>query len=188
MKKTKAENKSHGKRSPPKKAGAYSGGGRHAEWRNSKIKSSKACNLCRVVQKGEDVLFENKSAVCILNAHPLVKGHVMVMPKRHVTSISQLTPSEKKDFIEMVAKVNKLLLKYEEVNKMKRSVFIFMKEGDLGVAKSEEHTHLHLLPLVVYIRELIAGYYKIPPKKRATKKFNREVKKELAEIAEKFNL
>jgi diadenosine tetraphosphate (Ap4A) HIT family hydrolase len=63
-----------------------------------------------------------------------IKDHIMAVPKRHMTSISQLNPAETKEYIE-------LLCKYEA------SGYSVYSRTPSSKAKSIPHLHTHFIKL-----------------------------------------
>ncbi len=55
---------------------------------------SKECIFCSIVagDVAADVVLANDSVVAFLDARPLFKGHVLVVPRRHVDTLTDLPP------------------------------------------------------------------------------------------------
>jgi len=132
------------------------------------------CDLCEALKEKKLVVFENKNAACILNIHPLSKAHLMVIPKRHVENLSDLTKKEREDFLELLGKASTLVQKYMKVD----YCFIYIKEGSI---KTEKHLHAHVLPIRIPIRHLLASFLKVPAKKKASIEQLIKIKEELKE-------
>ena len=57
------------------------------------------CVFCRILASGQPdahthIVFQDEHVVVILNAYPYTSGHVMVMPRRHISLLSALTADE----------------------------------------------------------------------------------------------
>ena len=57
------------------------------------------CVFCRIAASGEPspdngVLWVGESTYAVLNAYPYASGHLMVLPKRHVGSLADVTDDE----------------------------------------------------------------------------------------------
>ena len=61
------------------------------------------------VKKQGRVIRENNHAFSMIARWPLHEGHVMVLPKRRVDDICELSPEESHDFLQMVFKMRTLL-------------------------------------------------------------------------------
>ena len=72
---------------------------------------------------------------------PYHKHHLLVLPKRHVESIKDLTELELEDIGRLQEEGLRILrsLNYD-------SISLLVREGQLNVNKSIRHTHYHLIP------------------------------------------
>ncbi len=72
-------------------------------------KKSKKCFMCDIIKKekkiNERVVFENKTAVVIAPFAPLYSLEVFVVPKRHVSELSELREDELKDLVVLMKKI-----------------------------------------------------------------------------------
>lgn len=70
------------------------------------------CPFCEIVESHpEQILVENKNAYVTLSNPRLMPGHLLVIPKRHVEKISELTKDEREDFFDMTVKMQEKVLK-----------------------------------------------------------------------------
>jgi diadenosine tetraphosphate (Ap4A) HIT family hydrolase len=70
------------------------------------------CPFCEIVKdKKEYILAENKSVYVTLSNPRLMPGHLLVIPKRHVEKICELTKDEREDFFDMTIKIQEKVLK-----------------------------------------------------------------------------
>jgi len=65
----------------------------------------KDCPFCR----RHDILVENDFASAIYDAHPVTRGHTLVIPKRHFADAFESTKEEMEALIEIVRRVKQLL-------------------------------------------------------------------------------
>lgn len=104
---------------------------------NIYLKKLKVCPFC----ENEDRIFiSNRYAYLTYAKAPYHPHHLLVIPKRHVTSFFGINSSESKDIdklIEIGAKILKKL-KYNNFS-------ILVREGD-NSNKSIKHLHYHLIP------------------------------------------
>jgi bis(5'-adenosyl)-triphosphatase len=83
---------------------------------------------------------ESKHCIAIYNIAPVLKGHSLVLPKRHITSLMDFTVEELADFS----------LFSREVTKVLKSAFIgksfdwSLQEG-AEAGQSVDHVHLHII-------------------------------------------
>jgi histidine triad (HIT) family protein len=67
----------------------------------SSEQSRQDCYFCRVVRGETDpFIFENRSFVGVFDTNPVNPGHALIIPKRHVVSIFDLTEAEQADYFD----------------------------------------------------------------------------------------
>jgi diadenosine tetraphosphate (Ap4A) HIT family hydrolase len=72
-----------------------------------------------------------------------VPGHLLVIPKRHVEKLSELTEEEKNELCNTVIEFQeKILLRVSSGCDVRQNYRPFLKEGRLKV----DHLHIHLIP------------------------------------------
>jgi ATP adenylyltransferase len=119
-----------------------------APWRREYIGKPKAggCVFCRAAENPEDpdslVVAQKKNSMAVLNRYPYASGHLMVIPKRHVGAVEELTGEEASELWELFIETKKALDS------------LFAPEGynaglNMGKAAGAgigEHIHFHLVP------------------------------------------
>jgi len=120
-----------------------------APWRIGYIKNfkkEKGCLFCRVFKSKEDaknlVVFKTRYSLVLLNLYPYNNGHLMVAPKKHVSSIELLNARELADLMAAVIRAKRLLdqtLKPHGYN-------IGTNIGRVGGAGFDKHLHIHIVP------------------------------------------
>jgi ATP adenylyltransferase len=85
-----------------------------------------------------------KNVILTTNLYPYINGHLLIIPKRHITRIKQLT-SQEWEAVRTLQYVAQKMLKV--VLGIKNSWFI-CREGRLGdeSQKTVDHLHFHVLP------------------------------------------
>jgi histidine triad (HIT) family protein len=107
------------------------------------------CIFCKIVRKEipSYLVFEDKTSIAFLDINPFVKGHTLVVPKKHSRWVWDSTEDE---YIELMKSVRKVAL---QLKKTLHTDWI-----QVVVAGQEvPHTHIHLLP-----RTENDGYPEIP--------------------------
>lgn len=101
----------------------------------------KDCLFCKIIN-GEipsKKIFEDDKVVVIMDINPLVDGHLLVIPKEHVTDFTELN-SELLTHINEVAKnISQTVMKKLNSNALSLCV-------NYGDSQEIKHFHLHLLP------------------------------------------
>lgn len=122
-------------------------------WRSNYIdsfnqeKKSNGCIFCDAIN--QDVndenslkIFDNKFCYAILNLYPYNSGHLMIVPKRHVSDLHQL---DEKELSDMMATV-KLSMKALDFVMKPQGYNFGANLGKAAGAGIEDHIHFHLVP------------------------------------------
>ncbi len=104
------------------------------------------CFLCRAFKEREKpeslVVHVEKSSFVVLNRYPYNPGHLMVVPKKHVSELSDLTVDERCELMELLNHSIEVLKK--ELNPQGFNVGINL--GRCAGAGLETHVHIHIVP------------------------------------------
>ena len=96
---------------------------------------------CIFCQHARPILVQTKLSFAFLDSFPVSNGHALVMPKRHVESIWEMTTEEYMDAFDLVRQVKDILQKQFEP-----------KGFNIGVNCGEPagqtvfHAHIHIIP------------------------------------------
>jgi histidine triad (HIT) family protein len=104
-----------------------------------------SCVFCAIVQdEPNKLILQNDHAAVILSDPRLVKGHSLVIPKRHVEYPGDMEASELADIFALIEKVRASLLQSElaEGVDVRQHYRPWLPESRLKV----DHIHFHLLP------------------------------------------
>ena len=101
------------------------------------------CVFCKIIN-GEIPgfkLYENDLVIAILDISQTTKGHTLIIPKRHVQDVFELSQEDANAVMEACLYVTKLLkekLNVENVN--------LVNNSGLLAGQSVMHFHLHVIP------------------------------------------
>ena len=95
------------------------------------------CELCTPA----DVLFETALAYVSPDGHALSKGHVIVVPKRHVEGFFEMTPQEQAAVLELLTRTQRSLEALHKPDGYNIGVNVGRAAG-----QSRMHVHVHLIP------------------------------------------
>jgi len=122
-------------------------------WRSNYIdsfnqeKKSNGCIFCDAIN--QDVndenslkIFDNKFCYAILNLYPYNSGHLMIVPKKHVSDLHQL---DEKELSEMMATL-KLSMKALDFVMKPQGYNFGANLGKAAGAGIDDHIHFHLVP------------------------------------------
>lgn len=120
----------------------------YSPWRMSYIESVKesGCVFC-LPQTGEKdsermVLYRSTHSFVIMNLYPYNNGHVMVVPFRHISDLSELSAEESNDFFALVKKTSHIIQQAYHPD----GINLGMNIGSAAGAGIAEHIHMHLVP------------------------------------------
>lgn len=108
----------------------------HEEWRNDG-----RCTFCRVITKElpSTIVYETDEVIAILDILPLRPGHTLVIPKTHISHVSDLP-------LEIAAAIGKA------VSKVAKALTQASQNTALNIvcnqeyAQSVPHVHYHIIP------------------------------------------
>jgi diadenosine tetraphosphate (Ap4A) HIT family hydrolase len=95
------------------------------------------CELC----SRQEVLLENALAYVRHDNNSLSRGHVLVIPKRHVASFFDMTAEEQSAVLELLREIQQSVQKEHSPDGYNIGVNV----GKAG-GQSRMHVHLHLIP------------------------------------------
>jgi ATP adenylyltransferase len=105
-----------------------------------------ACVFCKLAQEPVDestgVIAKSDLTFVVLNAFPYGSGHVLILPRRHVSVLQELTESEYEDYCMMLRRTVSAL----EVAYGPDGMNIGMNLGQAAGAGIPKHLHGHVLP------------------------------------------
>lgn len=103
------------------------------------LKKLKTCPFCCLNK--DEIIKQNKDAILTLAKAPYTKDHLLVVPKKHLFKLNDLT-QDQKEAIERLTYYGMKLL-----HKKYKNVTILYREGNKKeVGKSIDHLHYHLIP------------------------------------------
>lgn len=109
------------------------------------------CRFCNLNELKTRILEEKRFVMVILSNPRLMPGHLLVIPRRHVHKISELSPEERNElFATVIEFQEKILAKIASGCDVRQNCRPFQKEDELKV----DHLHIHLQP-----RELFDELY-----------------------------
>lgn len=105
-------------------------------------KREKGCPFCDINTSSSNIIDKNDSAVAFEDKYPIVKGHVLVIPIRHVPSFFELGFFEKRSCLLLIENVRNKIVEYD---KTITGFNVGFNDGyDAG--QTIFHCHLHVIP------------------------------------------
>ncbi|MCK5542024.1 MAG: histidine triad nucleotide-binding protein [Desulfobacterales bacterium] len=101
------------------------------------------CLFCKIVNKEipSEFLYEDDAFVVFRDINPQAPVHLLIVPKKHIRSINDLTDDDK-EIISEIFMVGKKIAKIENVNKSGYKLVFNVEKGGGQVIF---HIHLHLI-------------------------------------------
>lgn len=97
------------------------------------------CNHDKTQKRHE--IYEENNIYLTVPAYPYIDGHLLVIPRRHVVSVKELTPSEWETMRKMLYIAKKMIRETHGIKGMQ----IVQKDG-VDAQSTVEHLHFHCVP------------------------------------------
>jgi len=118
-----------------------------APWRSVYIGGDHGdkCIFCQILDSSQDeenlVLMRDEKTFVVMNRYPYTNGHLMVVPKRHVGEIEDLTGEEMTELFKNAQKMVKVLRAFKP-----EGFNIGVNIGKIAGAGVPGHFHVHVVP------------------------------------------
>jgi len=103
----------------------------------------KDCTFCQIIrrEKPADFVYQNESLVVFKDAHPHAPVHLLIVPKRHIRSVNDLTEQDRDLLSEMILRARKVAKEQLISSSGYKLVFNVERGGGQIIF----HLHMHLL-------------------------------------------
>ena len=103
----------------------------------------KDCLFCKIINKeiDSDIIFEDEDLIVINDISPVAPVHLLIIPKKHVTSIMEIDKLGDRG-------INKIMLAIKKIAadlKLDEKGFRAVTNMGPGGGQSVDHLHFHLL-------------------------------------------
>ncbi len=118
-----------------------------APWRIDYIKGEKedGCIFCRKPEEENDkknlILYKGETGFIIMNRYPYTNGHLMAVPYKHTSKLSELNSAERLELMDLTSKCIDILGAFNA-----EGFNVGMNMGRAGGAGIEDHLHYHIVP------------------------------------------
>jgi len=105
--------------------------------------SDNNCLFCKIVS-GEiktELIFEGDNVVAFRDIHPIAPVHVLIIPKRHISAMTEVSEEDKAVLGEMLLAASKIA---KELGISDDGYKLLIRTGHNG-GQEVPHIHLHLL-------------------------------------------
>ena len=103
--------------------------------------ASDDCIFCAIVARRAPahIFYEDESSLAFLDIFPFTRGHALVIPKKHVDRLTELSPREYPGFLGALAEVCR------RVERLSRHYNVALNQGSLA-GQIVFHLHFHVIP------------------------------------------
>lgn len=101
------------------------------------------CLFCRILNRElkAEFVYEDDDLACITDIHPQAPTHLLILPKKHIPTVMDITEDDEKLIGKMVLKAGKIAEQFNINSSGFRLVFNCNKDAGQTVF----HIHLHLV-------------------------------------------
>lgn len=101
------------------------------------------CLFCKIINKEikSDIVFENEHLVAIKDISPVSPVHLLIMPKKHISSVMEIDKLDCSEVKEIIIAIKNLA---GEMGLDERGFRVVTNMGP-GGGQSVDHLHFHLL-------------------------------------------
>jgi histidine triad (HIT) family protein len=101
------------------------------------------CTFCKIIrgEKSADFLYQDESLVVFKDIRPHAPVHLLIVPRKHIRSMNDLTEQDKDIVLNMMLKAKEMAVKQSIADSGYKLVFNVERGGGQYIF----HLHLHLL-------------------------------------------
>ncbi|MFH0929873.1 MAG: histidine triad nucleotide-binding protein [Candidatus Moraniibacteriota bacterium] len=101
------------------------------------------CVFCKIIQKQipADIVYENEDIIAFRDAHPIAPVHVLVIPKKHIASVADISEEDTMLMGKLIATAKKIA---EDLKISEKGYKLLFRVGEHG-GQEVGHIHLHLI-------------------------------------------
>jgi len=101
------------------------------------------CIFCKIANREipTEFLYEDELVVAFRDIHPIAPVHVLIIPKRHIASVTELENRDEKLVGRMIITAKKIA---EDLQISEKGYKLLIRVGEYG-GQEVGHLHLHLL-------------------------------------------
>lgn len=109
---------------------------------NTLFANSDACSFCKHKVMTTQSVFETPYFAVLVDHAPIVKGHLLVIPKRHIVKAHELYREEWEELSIIIPKIVNVFLE-----RFNTDQYIILEKNGPNAFQHVPHVHFHLLPI-----------------------------------------
>jgi diadenosine tetraphosphate (Ap4A) HIT family hydrolase len=99
------------------------------------------CPFCNSKVIDQQTYYEGKYLRVLLNHHPMLEGHSMIVPKRHVVRLEDFSAEEMTELGETIRLVKTAFERLYDT-----SEYLLVVQNGVNAGQTVLHTHVHMIP------------------------------------------
>jgi histidine triad (HIT) family protein len=101
------------------------------------------CIFCKIIQKEipSSIVFEDSDVLAFKDAHPIAPVHILIIPKKHIASINDISENDALLLGKLVVTAKKIA---EDFDISPKGYKLLFRVGEWG-GQEVPHIHLHLI-------------------------------------------
>lgn len=135
-----------------------------------------ACPFCNAGVIDKQLVFENQHLMVLHDNAPIIKGHLLIIPKRHVAKAHELSPEEWAQFAKTLPQVVNVFR--EALN---TDQYLLLEKNGPYAGQTVSHAHFHAIPIPCHTIEdsvkitLFSKMFNVAPSKLKDEELKEEV-------------
>lgn len=105
------------------------------------IASFADCPFCDEETLERQKIAENSDAIALVDYKPITQGHLLLIPKRHVTNLENITDKEWLSLLQLLHDMHAISKKTFDIKD-----FLILQKNGPSVGQSVDHIHIHYIP------------------------------------------
>jgi histidine triad (HIT) family protein len=103
------------------------------------------CIFCKIVEGKipSKIVFEDDHNLAFLDISPISKGHTIVIPKNHYSTLEDIPDRELKDVFQVVRKIAKVIYQ-----KLQIDGYNILQNNFAAAGQVIKHFHIHIIPRI----------------------------------------
>ncbi len=114
---------------------------RVSRWYDAIAKNVTKCVFCDLKEKY--IVAEKGSEVLTVSLFPYIDGQLMVIPRRHIETLEEISADEWQNMLALITAGERLIKEVTGVE----NINVLYREGKAGAGKSVGHLHVNIFPV-----------------------------------------
>lgn len=99
------------------------------------------CAFCNTELLNRQKIYEDDQVLLLYTHRPVLEGHCLIIPKRHIERFEELTDLEIQQIAQLIKKTNRII-----GQTFHTSAYLVAQKNGREVGQSVDHVHFHYIP------------------------------------------